>query len=56
MELGRDDRRTGLSVTDDLTKATLTVAWVIILNKPFFLAILGRITLLFTKCKMPDVL
>lgn len=39
MELGRDDRRTGLSVTDDLTKATLTVVWVIILNKPFFLAI-----------------
>lgn len=36
MELGRDDRRTGLAVTDDLTKATLTVAWVIILNKPFY--------------------
>ncbi|WP_262517189.1 hypothetical protein [Agrobacterium tumefaciens] len=36
MELGRDDRRTGLAVTYDLTKATLTVAWVIILNKPFY--------------------
>ncbi|MCZ7859740.1 hypothetical protein O9X81_24395 [Agrobacterium salinitolerans] len=36
MELGRDDRRTGLAVTDDLTKATLTIVWVIILNKPFY--------------------
>jgi hypothetical protein len=36
MELGRDDTRTGLAVTEDLTKATLTVAWVIILNKPFY--------------------
>ncbi|WP_374638683.1 hypothetical protein [Agrobacterium salinitolerans] len=36
MELGRHDRRMGLAATDDLTKATLTVVWVIILNKPFY--------------------